>query len=162
MNYSEKSVAEDTDQEPSTVTLTILPACHLGIVDGSVEETLTKDSGAEGAFSAGYVEFVSDKPTLMVNSNIGWKLTVKSSGFTGPYSKDIGDLQVKDGNALHVMNGFTDFRSLSEQDQEIASYNKGVQKEEHPCQYKILLDWEEDIPGTYEATVTYTLSTSGA
>ena len=153
--------AEDSEEQVSTVTLTIHPSCQLGIVNQDVTATLVKDSNSEPAFDAGYVEFEPDKPTLIVDSNKAWKLTAKSSGFTGPYAKQPGDLYLKD-TGDHAAGGFGEYNALSTSDQEIASYTSGVSGESHPCQYKILLDWEKDIPGTYEATITYTLSTSGA
>jgi len=153
--------ADDSEEQVSTVTLTIHPSCQLGIVNQDVTATLVKDSNSETAFDAGYVEFEPDKPTLIVDSNKAWKLTAKSSGFTGPYSKQSGDLYLKDTGA-NTAGGFSEYKALSTSEQEIASYNKGVSGESHPCQYKVLLDWEKDIPGTYEATITYTLSTSGA
>jgi len=160
--YKYGHAAQDSDEAVSTVTLIIKPASHLTITDESVSETLVKDSSAEGAFDVGYVEFAPDKPTLQVSSNQSWKLSVKSSGFSGPYSKEATDLMLKNDGASHVSNGFSDYKSISAAEQEIASYNKGVKHEDHPCQYKILLDYENDIPGEYTATVTYTLSTSGA
>jgi hypothetical protein len=162
MAYGASYAVEDLDQETSTVTLVIQPACNLTITNEAVSETLTMDSNAESAFGAGFVEFGADKPTLTVSSNEDWKLTVKSSGFTAPYSKKTGDLQLKDASSEHVKNGFSDFKPLSETDQEIASGDKGVKGENHPCQYKILLDYTKDVPGTYEATITYTLSTSAS
>ncbi|MDP8229492.1 MAG: hypothetical protein P9L93_00095 [Candidatus Gorgyraea atricola] len=160
--YKYGQAGEDSDEAVSTVTLIIKPACHLTITDENVSETLVKDSSAEGAFSAGYVEFLPDKPTLQISSNQDWKLSVRSSGFNGPYSKSTADLMLKNDNVGHASNGFSDYKALSASDQEIASHNKGVKNESHPCQYKVLLDYENDIPGEYTATVTYTLSTSGA
>ena len=162
MAYGVIDAVEDSDEQTSTVTLIIVPACQLGIVDQDVCETLVMDSTGEATFDAGFIEFTAEKPTLSIDANKSWKLSAKSSGFNavGTYTKDIGNLQLKDAGATHVtMSGYT---SLSATDQEVASYTAGVKDEFHPCQYKILLDWEKDIPGTYEATVTYTLSTSGS
>ena len=153
---------QDSDEQISTVALTISPTCNLGIVDSDVSKTITQGSTADTAFSQGYIEFDPDKPTLIINSNKKWKLSVRSSDVTGPYSKKISDLQVKDLSAAHVKNGFDDYQSLSKNDQDIAMYDNGIKNETHPLQYKMLLDWEKDIPGTYEATVTYTLSTLGS
>lgn len=152
---------EDLDEQASTVSLTILPSSHLRIIDDLASETLIQDSSAEDAFDAGFVELEPDKPTLIVNINKKWKLTAKTSGFTGPYAKGIGDLMLKDAGRKHVRKGFKKFKALTAKDQAIASHKKGVRDEEHPCQYKILLDWTKDLPGTYEATVTYTLTTPG-
>ena len=150
---------EDSDEQKSTATLTILPAFRLQITDQVVSETLSANPGVDTAFNAGFIELTIDKPTLAVSANKGWKLTVKSSGFTGPYAKAIGDLQLKDAGSGHVT--MSEFRSLSATDQEMATDSAGVSNESHPCQYKILLDWTKDIPGTYEAIVIYTISTSG-
>ena len=154
--------AEDSDQEISTVTLVIQPASHLAISGESVSETIVMDSTAETAFDVGFIEFEPDKPTLTVSANKTWILTAKTDGFTGPHAKPITDLQFKDIASANVSNGFETFKPLSADDQEFAASTSGVINEVHPCQYKILLDYENDIPGTYEATVTYTLSTNGS
>ena len=155
--------AGQSSEQTSTVTLVIAPTCNLGILNNDVTKTITQgDSVSETALSSGYVEFDPDKPTLIIDSNAKWKLSVKSTDFTGPYSKKISDLQLKDLSGVNVKNGFDDYRPLSKSDQDIAMYDSGVKAESHPLQYKILLDWQKDIPGTYEATVTYTLSTGGS
>lgn len=159
-SYNIAYTGEDQEQETSTVTLTILPACQLTINDQEVSKTLVKDSTAESAFETGYVEFEPYKPTFIVSSNKQWKLTARTSGFTGPYDKIAGDLQLKNLSAEHAK--MADYTSLSSQDQEVAAHPSGAKSEEHPCQYRILLDWDKDVPGTYEATVIYTLSTTGA
>ena len=162
VEYAISNAGQDTDQQTSTVTLVIAPACNLGIVDNNVSQTITVGSTADQAFIQGFIEFDASKPTLIVNSNKDWKLSVNSTDFTGPYSKNISDLQLKDLSASHVANGFDSYQPLSTSGQDVAMYNTGVKNESHPIQYRILLDWEKDIPGTYEATVVYTLSTIGS
>jgi len=154
---------QNSSEQTSTVTLVIAPTCNLGILNNDVSKTITQgDPVAEAAFSNGYVEFDPDKPTLIIDSNEKWKLSVKSTNFTGPYSKEITDLQLKDLSGTNVANGFDNYQSLSKSDQVIAMDDSGVKDEAHPLQYKVLLDWQKDVPGTYEATVTYTLSTVGS
>jgi len=154
--------AQDKDEQTSTVTLTILPASRLSITDQDVSQSIEIGSEARDIFEKGFVELPSNKPTLTLDANNNWKLTVSSTDFSGPYDKPASDLMLKDLASQHVSSGFNDYKSLSASDQEIASYTKGVKNEIHPCQYKILLDWEKDIPGTYSATVTYTLTTSAS
>jgi len=154
--------AQDMDEEVSTVTLVITPACKLDIVDSKVSKTISPDTDARASFTEGFIEFDASKPTLIVDSNNKWKLSVRSTDFSGPYSKEAADLMLKDLSSLHVKSGFSDYVSLSNMDQDIAMYTGGVKDEEHPLQYKILLDWEKDVPGVYEATITYTLSTIGS
>jgi len=153
--------AEDVDTQTSIIVLSIPATCHLGITNQDQTKTLAQDGTAETAFEAGYTQFTSGKPTLTVSSNKNWKLTAKSSGFNtnGTYKKATSDLQLKDTGSNNVKNGFNSYKSLSDTDQEIASSASGVKKESHPLQYKILLDYSKDIPGTYTATVTYTLAT---
>jgi len=153
---------QDKDEEISTITLIITPACRLDIVDSRVSKTVSSDAGTGAIFNDGSVELDSSKPMLIIASNDKWKLSVRSTDFTGPYSKDVSDLLLKDLSNIHVENGFSDYQPLSSRDQDIATYAGGVKDEKHPLQYKILLDWEKDVPGTYEATITYTLSTIGS
>ncbi|MDP8229493.1 MAG: hypothetical protein P9L93_00100 [Candidatus Gorgyraea atricola] len=155
---------DDTDTQTSVVSLTIPHVCRLVISQPDSSITLDQDVDAEQAFNDGYAELDAGKPSLKVSANKNWKLSARSSGFTvnGSYTKDIGDLQLKDAGSAHVTNGFNDYKSLSAVDQDIATYSGGVKNEDHPCQYKILLDYENDIPGEYTATVTYTLSTDAS
>ena len=153
---------EDIDTQTSIVVLSIPAACNLEIINPDQTKTLGIELPLEASFAAGYTEFDSAKPTLTVSANKSWKLTAKSSGFNinGTYTKDTEDLQLKDTSASgHVRNGFGSYKSLTGIDQEVASYIGGVKDESHPLQYKILLDYTKDIPGTYSATVTYTLAT---
>ena len=155
---------EDTDTQTSIVSLTIPHVCKLVISQPDSSITLDQDVDAEQAFDTGYVELGAGKPNLKVSANKSWKLSAKSSGFSanGSYTKATGDLQLKDAGSSHAANGFTDYKALSAVDQDIAISAGGVKNEDHPCQYKILLDYENDIPGEYTATVTYTLSTDAS
>lgn len=152
---------EDVSSQTSIVVLSIPSACHLSILNSDQTKTLSQDGTAEPAFEAGYTELDSGAPTLIVSSNKTWKLSARSSGFNNNdgYIKATEDLQIKDLGANHVSNSFNSYKSLSDIDQEIASYSGGVKEENHPCQYKILLNWTKDTPGTYTATVTFTLTT---
>lgn len=159
--YKISYAEEDVDTQTSIVVLSIPSACHLDITNPDQTKMLIQDGSAELAFEAGFTEFDSGTPTLKVSANKSWKLSARSSGFNdnAGYLKNTTDLQLKDAGASHVKNSFNDYKSLLQTDQEIASYTGGVKNEMHPCQYKILLDYTKDIPGTYTATVTYTLTT---
>ena len=153
---------EDIDTQTSVVILTIPATSTLVIENADSSKTLLQDGSAEEAFNAGYVNMDAGKPTLYVSANNQWQLTAKSSGFNtvNSYIKAIGDLQLKDAGVTHVtLSGFT---PLSATDQEVAVALVGVKSEIHPLQYHILLDYQKDIPGTYTATVTYTLTTSAS
>ena len=150
----------DRDSQVSIVILDIPATCQLLISNADASRSLTTDGSSEDAFEAGYVEFDAGNPTLHVSANKSWQMSVKSSGFAlnGTYQKAVGDLMLKN-TGLHVSGGFNDYKALSSVDQVFAQHTSGVSSELHPTQYKILLDWLLDIPGTYQATVTYTLAT---
>ena len=162
LGFPVMQAAQDMDEEVSTVTLVISPACKLDIINSKVSKEISSENDAKAFFSEGFVELDINSPTLIIDSNNKWKLSARSSDFTGPYPKDVADLLLKDLSNNHVEAGFTGYTPLSTKDQDIAMHAKGVKDEQHPLQYKILLDWEKDVPGTYEATITYTLSTIGS
>lgn len=154
--------AEDTNTQTSTPSLTIPAHCKLLISNANPEKTLTANGTAEAAFDAGYVEMDAENPTLRVFANKKWKLTASSAGFgaVDGYTKATGDLLLKDAGASHVT--MSSYAALTGADQEVASHTIGVNNESHPCQYKILLDYTKDIPGIYQAIVTYTLATQAS
>ena len=153
--------AEDTRTQTSTVNLAVPANCKLEITGANQTKELTADQ-AVAAFDDTFIVLNANEPTLKVSANKKWVLSAKSGGFgaVGSYTKAIGDLQLKDAGTANVVMG--DFTGLLATDQTVASYTIGVKKESHPCQYKILLDYTKDIPGTYTATVTYTLATQAS
>lgn len=159
MAYGIAQAAEDDDTQTSAVSLVVPETAQLGVADADSSGTLGVDGTSETAFDAGEIELDAGKPTFTVDANKSWVLSAVSSGFAinGTYTKAIGDLQLKDAGAAHAT--MATYTSLSAVAQEVGSHTAGVSDESHPCQYKILLDWTVDIPGTYTATVTYTLAT---
>ena len=157
----------DTDTQTSIVSLTIPNAVRLDITQANATKALNHNGDAEVDFDAGATLMPAGYPTLTVRANKSWTLSAKSSGFGAvtdggvTYNKDVGDLMLKDAGA-NAYDGFkTDYKSLSTSDQTIASYARGIKGDSHPITYKIKLDWTKDIPGSYVATVTYTLATQG-
>ena len=162
-SYSVAIAVEDVDTQTSIVSLTVPPSCRLSISNPNITKTLSQGGEIEAAFDAGYIDFSASTPILTVSANKGWDLSVKATNFTGPYSKSVADLKLKDASVSgHVTNGFNNFTPLALTDQGIASYTGPVKNESHPLQYRIILDWAKDTPGTYTATVTYTLSTNAS
>ena len=162
-NYTIAVAVEDVDTQTSIVTLTVPPSCKLSISNPDITKTLNQGGEIEAAFDAGYIDFNTATPTLTVSANKGWNLNVKATDLTGPYAKSVSDLKLKDTSPSgHVTNGFNNFTPLNLTGQEMASSINPAKNESHPIQYRIMLDWAKDIPGTYTATVTYTLSTNAS
>lgn len=154
---------EDVDTQTSVVTLTVPPSCKLSISAPNITKTLSQGGEIEAAFDAGYVDFNASMPILTISANKGWNLNVKAANFTGPYSKSVHDLMLQDtSDSGHVTNGFNNFKPLDLNGQEMAASIAPAKNESHPLQYRIMLDWTKDIPGTYSATVTYTLTTNAS
>jgi len=155
------AAGEDTETQTSTATLVVPHTAKLAISNANPSKTLTQDGTSETAFDAGSVELDASSPTLTVTSNMKWKLTAKVTSawpIVGTYTKAVGDLLVKDAGGSHVTTAT--YTSLSDSaDLEMASASVGVLNESHPCQYKVMLDYTKDVPGTYTTTVTYTLAT---
>lgn len=154
--------APDNDTQNSIVTLNLPHAVRLDISNADSSKTLNQDGDAEIDFETGYTDLLASYPTLTVRANKSWKLSAKSTGFGAVegYNKDVGDLMLVNTGA-HKSNGFDVFKSLSLVDQEVASYGVGIKADANAMQYRVKLDWTKDIPGTYTATVTYTLATQG-
>jgi len=157
--YAEPAI--DNDSQNSMATLAIPDAGLLDIcTQADATKTLNQDGDSEIDFEAGYTDMEFGYPTLTIRSNRSWKLLAKSSGFgaNGAYTKDTQDLMLVNTGA-YKSNGFDIFKSLSLDDQEVASCATGIKGDINAIQYRIKLDWAKDIPGTYTATVTYTLAT---
>ena len=163
-SYAIAQAQEDSDTQTSVVSLTIPHAAKLVIADADSSLVLDSDASAEAAFEDGYVEMPVAFPKLKVSANNGWQLSAQATtpfAAVSGYVKAVSDLKLKH-DGLYVSNGFDSFKSLSASDQEIASHGAGVKNQWHNCQYRILLDYTKDVPGTYTATVTYTLSTNAS
>lgn len=149
-------------EQTSAVTMDVPSLSLLTITSSDQTINLLQDASGEAAYEAGYIDGGVNKPSLTVNSNTNWKLQVKVSSdwnLVDSYQKDTADLKLKITSSAGHQTGFTDFTSLSLTDQEIATYTEGVGAEIYNGQYRMLLDWGKDIPGSYTIIVTYTLST---
>jgi len=159
------AASQDNDTQTSVVTLTVPHSVRLDIDQADSSKTLNMDGDSEVDFEAGETLMPDGYPTLRVRANKSWKLFAKSSGFGNvnngeiSYDKAVTDLMLIN-TGVHKTNGFNAFKALTLEDQEIAGYGIGIKNDSNPIQYKILLDWTKDIPGTYVATVTYTLATN--
>jgi len=159
LNHSGLHADED---ETAGVTMNIPSICKLVITSSDQIIDLSQDASGEAAYEAGYFDGAGNKPGLVVYSNTNWKLSVKVGSdwsIVDTYKKDTADLKLKVTSESGRQTGFLDFSALSLTDQEIATHGGGVGAEIYDCQYRILLDWAEDIPGSYTIILTYTLST---
>ena len=162
LNNNARSAQQRAEEKPNDISLDIPSLLRLKIENAF--PTINLADGAAGAayYDQGYVEGASSFPTFYLYSNTSWSLKVKVSGdwnIVNGYKKPTSDLQLKIDSSYSSQTNFQKFISLSVVDQEIASSYNGVAGEIYEGQYRILLDWIKDIPGSYNITVIYTLST---
>jgi len=134
----------------------------LSIQDADQVINLIQGASGEAAYEAGYVEAEPAKPKLVVDANANWKLSVSAMmewDLVGNYQKAVSDLLLKVSSTAGHQTGFGSFAPISLLDQEIASSASGADNENYNCIYRILLNWQKDIPGVYVIILTYTLST---
>ena len=150
-------------EETASVNMNIPSICKLTISNSDQTIDLVVDASGEAAYEAGYINGNNNRPKLIVDSNTNWKLSVKVSSdwnIVGSYQKATQDLMLKvtsgTGHQTDFSGGFT---PLSLIEQEIATHVSGVSNDVYKCRYRIILDWEKDIPGNYTIIAVYTLST---
>jgi len=148
--------------DTSSVNMLIPSICKLTIEKSDQTLNLAKDASGESAYEKGFIDGKQNTPMLIVDSNTGWKLSVRVSSdwnMVGSYKKPTSDIKLEVNSDTGHQTGFMDFPPLSLSDQEIASYRGGVGDDVYKCRYRILLDWGRDIPGSYSIVVVYTLTT---
>jgi len=134
----------------------------LSIQDADQVINLLQGASGEDAYEAGYIDADPAKPKLIVDANSSWKLSVSAImewELVGSYQKASSDLLLKVNSTAGHQTGFGSYAPISLIDQEIASSSSGADNENYGCNYRILLDWQKDIPGVYVIILTYTLST---
>ena len=124
--------------------------------------SLAQDGSGETAFENGSVESASNATVLTIDGNAAWDLSAKLAGTwtcPGAYDKDENDLRIRITNTPTgtIQNGADSYITLSAVDTEILNHTGAVSGNQAEIQTQVLLDWTQDIPGSYSITVTYTL-----
>ncbi len=118
--------------------------------------------GSQQRSDAGATETSTAATVLTMTTNAAWELKAALSGtWTSPgsYDKDENDLLIRITNTPTgtIQNGAGSYITLSGADLPILTHGSAVTAEDVDIQTKVLLDWTQDIPGTYSLTVLYTL-----
>lgn len=126
--------------------------------------SLNSDGKGESSFDVGAVESTASATTLLLSTNDTWDLSVsRSTDWTSPagYDKAESDLLVRISNTPTgtILNGADSYLSPDVTDTQILSHPTAVVANLVAIQTKVLLDWEKDVPGTYDMSLTYTLVT---
>jgi hypothetical protein len=131
-----------------------------GDVSGLLD--LSPDGSGATAYETGYVSSAADGTVLDLNTTGAWNLSARLAGtWTCPpgYDKDEDDLKIRISNtpAGDIQGGADSFIGLEATDTSILSGAISDGPNAVNIQTKVLLDWAQDIPGSYSITVTYTL-----
>lgn len=110
----------------------------------------------EADYDAGSKE-ITPAQILTIKSNRGWVVNVKADAttWTGPWLKPAGDLEWK-STSTHgkVTATSTTYTGVTTIDAQVAAGNPGnnITVQTH---FKILLSYENDLPGNYTLNITY-------
>lgn len=150
------------DIETSSFLLEIPRLAELSI-SGDVSGLLSFALGAgASAYDAGFIESAADAVTLTINTNDSWDLSARLTGpwiCPGAREKPETDLLIRISNtpAGTIQSGASEYITLDTNDTMLLSHGSSVSDNEVHIQSRVLLSWEDDVPGTYEITITYTL-----
>ncbi len=159
MFFCAKTVIAKSVQQTSQVTLKIPEIISLKIENGNVNESPSEEEIMQ-AFDQGRYEFTK-RPKLIVQSNSAWEISVVVNDIVTPegVTKTASDFLLKHDQEAYDLYGFYNiFKPLSGNDV-IASGETRLRHIEFNIDYAMILNTEEDSPGEYRFTLTYTLST---
>lgn len=97
-------------------------------------------------------------PTLNIKANFVWTLTASMGGFATvtaqgvPYTKANVDLEI-----TNTSSGDTDWMTMAAS-RALATSRTATSETLVPTRYRVAYSWAKDLPGSYAATVTYTLT----
>jgi len=111
-------------------------------------------------YYTGYVERIRGNTILLKDTRNDWKLLVKTNdsdmGIVGSYIKPTKDFYWKAQGNYATQTQYTD---ITNYDIEVDRGTKSSPFRQVTIDYKILLSWTEDIPGDYNISLIYTLTT---
>jgi len=129
-------------------------------------DTTTIDFGSIGAtdFDTGYKELI-EAQTITVWSNVDWVLNVVANAaafsYSGDYTdpgKPASDLYIRTSSSHSKVTDTIAYAPLNTTGFWIAKGGRGGNIS-LTVDFKLLLDYAQDLPGNYTLTITYTLST---
>jgi hypothetical protein len=161
--------AEDVDTRNSTVGGTIPELCQItisGNLSGLLSLSQVDGGSGETSYDQGYVESAANATILTLDANKQWSLGVNFSGAgwtcPGTYDKDETDLliQITNSPTGTIENSYATYQSPTDTKTAILDHTAGVSNDAVNIQTRVLLDWTQDIPGTYSITLVYTMETT--
>ena len=146
---SKSIMAEETSRLSTGVTVTIIQSMDLSPTS-FVFPDVTSTHLDEGSIEA------RDTATVTVSSNVPWQLTVQSEdpdmGKVEDYIKPLSDF-------LWKKLGDTHYTAISIEGHRVDSSAGYADHQKIELDYKMLVGWTRDKPGTYGLTLRFTLST---
>ena len=129
----------DDDSDSVDVTVTVPPLVQLTLSTNSLVWTANQITVSR--YNAGYSH--SQSISMTVKSNTNWQIDVRgsSASFTGPWAKPVGDIEWVDGGQTYT--------PLTQTDAYVYNGTPTDGDPPYSIQFRIKLDWEDDVPGTY-------------
>ena len=142
-------MADETSRLSTGVTVPIIQSMDL-----SPRSFIFPDvSGAN--LDKGFIE-ARDAATITVSSNVSWQLTVQSEDpDMGKVEDDVKPLS----DFLWKKSGDAHYTAISTEGHRVDSSTRYADHQKAGLDYKMLVGWTRDKPGTYGLTLRFTLST---
>lgn len=128
-----------------TVTIDIPQVLYIAVDNANV----TFSSPSESDFNTGWTK-AANQTTLTYSGNVPHVVTIAAdvASFTGPYAKAASDLEWStDGST---------WNPLSTSPVNVAS-SAAPGRSTQVVQYRLILDYQKDAPGTYTLPITYSI-----
>ena len=111
-------------------------------------------------YETGYKEKIRANAVIVKDTLNAWKVMIKTNnnnmGVIGSYAKPISDFYWKGTGDTVTQITYT---NITNYDLEIARGSASASFRTIYMDYRILLSWPNDVPGVYNITLTYTLTT---
>lgn len=109
-----------------------------------------------GAVNFGTAGIVDAGPSIDVNANVGYTLTVAAAAanFTGP----TGSAKPASSLGWALSAGASSFTPLDVAGTQVAKTTAPSASATYAMQYRTKYDWTVDVPGSYSLTLNYTLT----
>ncbi|MCG2755761.1 MAG: hypothetical protein L6247_09400 [Desulfobacteraceae bacterium] len=146
---SKSIMAEETSRLSTGVTVPVIQSMNLS------PSSFVFPDVSSIHLDKGFIE-ARDAATITVSSNVAWQLTVQSE------DPDMGKVEdnVKPlSDFLWKKSGDINYTAISTEGHRVDSSAGYVDHQKAGLDYKMLVGWTRDKPGTYGLTLRFTLST---
>ena len=143
------ALADETSRLSTGVTVPVIQSMNLS------PSSFVFPDVSSAHLDVGFIE-ARNAATVTVSSNVSWQLTVRSED---PDMGKVGDDVKPLSDFLWKKSGDINYTAISAEGHRVDSSAGYVDHQKAGLDYKMLVGWTRDKPGTYGLTLRFTLST---